>query len=344
MVRPSGLDASAEAAAAETAPPPVGPGGVGQACQTSSDCMAGLECVPTTGGGAVCDLTSFGLTPGTKTCTGECSTTADCCELPPGVAVYGYVDGGYVYAQNCTDLFVGILGGSTAACVGAAASFSTTSSACFFYEAYCSCVPGTWACNGGKCQYTAPCHGQYANEFGGCPSQSRAGRSLDTTCNMTTLTCPSSSCAAAADCDGLPVIDKTTTTVTCRGGDCACVAGGCYLGCTADIDCDAGYTCDTTRRVCVPASCTSDAQCFSQLGMARAKCNGGKCGIPCAVDLDCSPSGDLPGQPFNGTVCGPGGTCSPVGCSSDGDCSRTGSGPRKFCIASAGAIRSAATN
>jgi hypothetical protein len=42
------------------------------------------------------------------------------------------------------------------------------------------------------------------------------------------------------------------------------------------------------------------------------------------VDRDCSPSGDIAGQPFNGTVCGPNHVCAPVGCTSDADCSGTG--------------------
>jgi hypothetical protein len=341
--RPSVPDGGGDAAAEASSPLPPGASGIGQACQSSRDCAAGLECIPTTGGAAVCDLASFGLTPGSKTCTGECSTAADCCELPPGVSVYGYSDGGYVYAQNCADIFSGILGGSLAPCAGLT-GYSPTATACFFYQAYCNCAAATWACTGGRCRYAAPCNSQNTNDPGGCPSQTRAGRSLDSTCNLATMTCAASSCTVAADCNGLPVVDRTSTAVTCRGGDCTCVAGGCYLKCTADIDCDPGYACDTMRSVCAPAPCTSDAQCFGQLGMARARCNGGTCGIPCTVDLDCSPSGDLPGQPFNGTVCGPGGTCTPVGCSSDGDCSRSGSGPRKFCVTSPGAIRSAATN
>ena len=316
---------------------------IGQACQTTRDCASGLACIASAKGASVCDVESFGVTPSTKTCTGECGVAADCCELPAGLGVSAYGDGGYVYAQNCQDIFVGILGGSTAGCSGAGATTYPMSTACFFYETYCACAAGTWACTGGSCVYAASCQGQPTNEPGGCPSETRSGTTLNTTCDTSTHTCPTSSCTTGASCDGRPVVDRGG--VVCRGGDCTCQASACYLKCARDLDCASGYSCDGATSVCMPSPCTSDATCFSQLGMARAKCSAGACEIPCAVDLDCSPSGDLAGQPFNGTVCGPAGVCVSVGCSSDVDCASGGTGARRFCVAGANAnVHSAVSN
>jgi hypothetical protein len=318
-------------------------GRIGEACQTTSDCAQGLECVATSAGASVCDIASFGLTPSSKTCSGECGVAADCCELPPGLGVSGYADGGFIYAQNCQDILQVLLGGNQAA---ACSQPTTMSNACFFYQTYCQCGANAWACNAGRCNYTGSCSpGFGVNQLGGCPSLTRSGASLNATCNTSTASCGSSSppCSTDAGCDGHPVVDRGG--VTCRGGDCACLTGGCYLKCAKDLDCPNGYSCDASRNVCVPSGCSNDAQCFSQLGMARAKCNAGTCGIPCMVDLDCSPSGDIGGQVFNGTVCGPNGFCAPVGCTSDADCSRTGSAPRTFCVApSVSTVRSAITN
>jgi hypothetical protein len=322
-----------------------GPGRIGELCQSARDCLAGLACVPSPGGAGICDIASFGITPTGKTCSGECGTAADCCELPPGLGLSGFVDGGYVYAQNCQDIFVGLLGGNASICATAAAN-TTPSNACFFYLTYCNCASNTWTCNAGRCAYAAPCSpGAGVSQVGGCPSLTRSGAPLNVACNSTTNMCGSGvgSCSTDPSCDGQPVIDRGG--VTCRGGDCACAAGACYLKCTKDLDCQNGYSCDATKLLCVPSGCTNDAECFSQLGMARAKCNAGACGIPCTVDLDCTPSGDIPGQTFNGTVCGRDGFCAPVGCATDADCSRSGTGPRTFCMTpTATNVRSAITN
>jgi hypothetical protein len=301
---------------------------IGEACQTARDCASGLACVPSSGGAGVCDVVSYGVMASTKTCSGECSVAADCCELPAGITLAGTNDAGiFVSVVNCKDILQVLLGGNASVC----ASRPLPGTGCFFYQTYCSCAADTWACSSGRCVYTASCQGNLVNALGGCPSLTRTRSALNTTCDMPGNKCHStvSGCSTDTDCDGTAVADATG--VTCRGGDCACFMSACYLKCAKDLDCQGGYSCDATKKLCVPSPCSNDAQCFSQLGKARAKCQNGACGIPCTVDHDCSPSGDIAGQPFNGTVCGPNHVCAPVGCTSDADCSGTG-GARLFCI------------
>jgi hypothetical protein len=303
-------------------------GQIGEVCQTTRDCAAGLGCVLSSGAGSVCDLLSYGLMPSGKTCSGECSTAADCCSLPTGLGLGGVNDAGvYITVNNCQDILSALLGGSTAGC---STNPPTSPTACFYYQTYCNCSNSMWACNGGRCLYSASCQQTVADTLGGCPSFTRTRSVLNTTCDMPAGRCHSGAngCAAASDCEGVGVSDEPG--VTCRGGDCACYMGACFLKCAKDLDCQNGYSCDLTKSLCAPSQCSSDAQCFSRLGKASAICKAGTCGIPCTVDHDCSPSGDLPGQPFNGTVCGPDGICTPVGCVSDSDCSGVGS-VRLFC-------------
>jgi hypothetical protein len=331
----SGPEAGADAGGAESGideGAQSGLGRIGEVCQTSRDCASGLDCVPSPGGASVCDIVSYGVMAGSKTCSGECSTATDCCDLPPGLSLSGTNDAGvFVSASNCQDILLVLLGGNTSVCATHPLPGSSAASACFFYQTYCGCAANTWSCSSGRCIYTASCQGTFANTLGGCPSFTRTRSALNTTCDMPGNTCrtASSACSTAADCDGLFVTD--TVGVTCRGGDCACYTGACYLKCARDLDCQSGYSCDASKKLCVPAPCSNDAECFSRLGKARAKCKAGTCGIPCSVDHDCSPSGDIPGQPFNGTVCGTDGVCAPVGCASDADCSGA-AGPRLFCV------------
>jgi hypothetical protein len=304
---------------------------IGETCQTARDCALGLACVPSAGGAGVCDVTSYGVAASGKTCSGECGAAADCCELPVGVTLAGSNDAGFfVSVVNCQDILQVILGGNASICASRPQPGSALATGCFFYQTYCSCAADTWACSSGRCVYTASCQANLANTLTGCPSLTRTRASLNTTCDMPANKCHStvSGCATDTDCNGASVADLNG--VTCRGGDCTCSAGGCYLTCAKDLNCQGGYSCDATKKLCVPSPCSSDAQCFSQLGKARAKCQNGACGIPCMVDRDCSPSGDIAGQPFNGTVCGPNHVCAPVGCTSDADCSGTG-GARLFC-------------
>jgi hypothetical protein len=319
---------------------------IDEACQTSRDCASGLDCVPSSGGASVCDLVSYGVMAQGKTCSGECSEAAHCCALPAGgLNLTGITDAGaFVTARNCEDILLLLLGGSTTVCAGSPGP--SQANACFVYQTYCSCPANTWACNAGRCAYTASCQTSAANVPGGCAAYTRTRSVLNTTCDAATKKCgaASSGCATDTDCDGLQVVDLSG--VTCRGGDCACHASACYLKCAKDLDCQGGYSCDETQKLCAPAPCSNDAECFSRLGKARAKCQSGICGIPCAVDRDCSPSGDIPGQPFNGTVCGSNGVCAPVGCTSDSDCSGMVGGQRFFCATppAAADVHSAITN
>jgi hypothetical protein len=72
----------------EAAPPHLGV--IGDNCSTTLDCGPGLSCVSTSPygyGGGTCDVTNFGIVPSGKTCSGECNTGADCCELPLNVTI-----------------------------------------------------------------------------------------------------------------------------------------------------------------------------------------------------------------------------------------------------------------
>jgi hypothetical protein len=321
-------------------------GQIGEACQTSRDCATGLGCVPSSGGASVCDLLSYGLMPNGKTCSGECSAASDCCALPPGLGLSAIDDAGfYVSVADCQDILTAMIGGDISACARGPAPGTSVATGCFYHQTYCSCPANTWSCSSvGRCAYTASCTGTMANTLGGCPLITRTGTTLNTACDLPAGKCHSglSGCTTDTDCNGLAVSDEVG--ITCRAGDCTCYMSACYLKCTKDLDCQNGKSCDMMKSLCVPAPCTTDAQCFSQLGKARAQCKSGVCGIPCTVDGDCSPSGDLSGQPFNGTVCGPNGVCAPVGCTTDADCSGVGS-TRLFCASpQVAAVHSAITN
>lgn len=348
MVQPAGPDAAGDTNTMEAgveASGQAGLSGIGETCQTTRDCGPGLACVPTSGGASVCDVVSYGVTPAGKTCSGECSAAADCCALPTGLGIGGINDAGvFVNVLNCTDILLVLLGGDASICASQPAPGTSKANACFYYQTYCSCAANTWACSSGRCIYAASCQASVANTLGGCPSFTRTLSALNSTCDMPGNKChaASSGCSTDANCDGLPVSDEPG--VVCRGGDCACYMSTCYLKCAKDLDCKSGYTCDATKKLCAPSPCSNDAECFSRLGKARARCNSGACGIPCTVDRDCSPSGDIAGQTFNGTVCGPAGVCVPVGCTSDADCAGT-SGARLFCVTAAMSnVHSAVTN
>ena len=317
---------------------------IGESCQSTRDCAAGLDCVPSSGGASVCDLVNYGVPASGKTCSGECASDGDCCALPQGVTLSGRTDAGaFVNASNCEDILLVMLGGDPSVCASATAG-TTLATGCFYYQTYCNCAPNTWTCASARCVYSAPCQTTIANSLGGCPLLTRTRTALNTTCNLPGNRCQAASsvCATDSDCNGLLVSDETS--VTCRGDDCACYMSACYLKCAKDLDCQGGYACDPTSKLCAPAPCTNDGECFSRLGKARAACRAGACVIPCSVDHDCSPSGDIAGQPFNGTVCSAGGVCAPVGCTSDTDCVPA-SGPRLFCtMPSSTTVHSAVSN
>jgi hypothetical protein len=179
-------------------------------------CATGLDCVPSSGGASVCDLVSYGVMTGAKTCSGECSEAAHCCGFPSGLGVTVLTDaGGSVTAQNCEDILVEGLGGDAAACDGPPPSGTNLATVCFYYRTYCSCAADTWACNAGKCLYTASCQSNSVNTLGGCPLFTRARSALNSTCDMASNKCraASSLCAADADCEGLRVVDLSGITV-----------------------------------------------------------------------------------------------------------------------------------
>ncbi|MGO9837749.1 MAG: hypothetical protein ACLP1X_26475 [Polyangiaceae bacterium] len=321
-------------------------GQIGEACQTSRDCASNLACV-VSGGSGVCDIVSYGLTAGGKTCSGECEAASDCCELPVGALGETEVisDAGFltiVEPRTCQDVLQLLLDGDPAVCTAAHPS-PTAARACFYYQTYCTCAATTWTCTANECVYTASCQaGSTENTLGGCPSETRTARALATTCGPTNL-CQAGGCSKAADCEGTAVAD--VSDATCNGGDCTCYQGACYIACAKDIDCSPGYSCNATTMVCSPTVCMTNADCVSQTGEVRSTCQAGACKLPCMSDHDCSPSGDLGAGAFNGTICGSGGFCVPFGCTSDSDCS-SGS-VHTFCVtppATTTTARSAITN
>jgi hypothetical protein len=318
--------------------PPLRLSQIGEACQRTGDCAPGLDCVVSTNGGTVCDIVSYKLPSGNKTCSGECASAADCCELPVNVSLETITDAGifnFVQVHNCQDVLQAVLGGDPAVCNGAPTIGSTIAIGCFYYQTYCKCSANTWACTNNKCVYTASCQSSVANDLGGCPTATRASAGLSSVCDLPGNKCHSAGggCAMDSDCDGKSVSD--VVGATCRGGDCACYQNACYLKCVQDLDCQSGSSCDTaTTKLCVPATCMTDGDCVAQLNQARAKCNAGACKIPCTIDHDCSPSGDVGQLPFNGKVCAATGFCEPIGCTSDANCPPApGTGVRQFCVA-----------
>jgi hypothetical protein len=339
------------------APPPGGGASLlDQACQSTADCAAGLVCIPLAGmSGGVCDLASYGITPTGESCSGECLTASDCCELPVGVSLRNTTTNQPVTIHQCNDILDNVLDGTLTSCGEMPAPSSATGIACFYYETYCMCGANTWACTNNLCSYTGACSVDAANELGGCPSLTRTGAALVTSCNTTANVCESTvvaQCMTDADCvDGTAVAD--TPGATCRDSDCTCFDTSCYLKCAQDIDCRQGFTCDATTKLCETApACTTNADCAVQLQNVTAVCNqtAGTCGIPCTNDHDCSPSGAIPSLgPFNGTVCGASGVCEPVGCSSSANCPASPDDVSVFCVpagsgTSANVVESALTN
>ena len=334
---PAGLE---EAGLPDAAPPPR-VSDLGESCLVPSDCAAGLVCVPSaSGAGGTCDLASYGLQATGKTCSGECVTGADCCELPVGITLTAGA------VKTCQDILTLGLGGNTSQCaLDASAPSPDVSAACFLYATYCSTCASSaiWSCNASQCVYTGPCK-TYGLVLGGCPSQTRTGRPLSPFCDTTAGKCQSTAlgvCDVASDCNGKGTTDGAGT---CRGGDCTCYLNSCYLSCASTLDCAQGYTCDATMNVCTKsATCSSDAQCASQTGALNAKCVSGACKMSCTSDRECGGSGLVPGSgdagAFGGQVCGTDGFCEPLGCATNADCQEAnhnmnpgGSKVNYFCV------------
>ena len=341
-----------EAGAAAVAPAGEGEGGapdaapsprvsdLGESCTITSDCAAGLVCVPSSSGvGGTCDLASYGLQATGKTCSGECVTGADCCELPLGITLTAGA------VKTCQDIVGLVLAGDAGQCASAA-SGSDVGVGCFLYETYCApcTTSGVWTCTGSQCVYSASCDSSGLT-LDGCPTQTRTGRPLQPFCDPTAHKCqstPRGICDVGADCDGKGTTDGAGT---CRGGDCTCYAGGCYYSCASTLDCAQGYTCDAAMNLCTKgATCSSDAQCASQTGAVNAKCVNGGCKLSCTSDHECGASGLLQGPSsdagaFGGQVCGTDGFCEDLGCATNADCQESnhnmnpgGSSVNYFCV------------
>ena len=305
----SGVDL--DGAAVDGAPSgPARPEELGQPCATTANCGAGLTCVPFSSAiGGLCDYTNFGVNPDAgstgKTCTGECSTAADCCELPPPTftgsgTFYDYSDSGVylgstnVYADQCSAVLQA-LGGSVAVCASPDANSPNDTAIlhmCFYYQTYCgSGCAANWSCTNNACVYSGSCtlNAGSANP-GSCPTYTRTGRVTGQNCIAandagggapgTPGSCSAAptTCATNAECNGQTIADPSTLSftgsTTCEGGDCACYQNKCYFGCTQDINCAGGYACDTATGLCKRASppgCQSNSDCatMSVMGMSR---------------------------------------------------------------------------
>lgn len=352
-------------------------GNLGQQCTVgTNECGTGLTCVPSSalGGllGGVCDKSSFGVTPTGMSCSGECKTAADCCELPYDFtsyygSIYGISDAGTaVYVRTCDDLLHVAIGGDATVCATAVVG-TILSEACNLFQNFCNgCTTNTWQCtSSSQCVYTGPCTvGRSSYYAGGCPYLTRSGRTTGYTCTGgdagTTGTCggTSSGCTAAADCVGKTTVDVSTSYPCTGASDCTCYQGGCYFKCSSNLDCSAGYACDTTSGVCKVTGCTpgtsGDTLCRAAYGKETYKCSAneagvGSCVLGCTSDHDCSPySGAIPGTGTFTSVCYQGLCTSASGsCSTDADCLASASGGvNMFCVTptTSAAVRSAVAN
>jgi len=304
-------------------------GARGESCRVNGDCAKDLVCVPsaTTGGGA-CDLADFGIEPTGKSCGGECLEDADCCQLPIGLHT--------ATVTSCADIAEQIKAGIDCD----APDTPTAKTLCFEQATYCDCGDDTWHCTDNLCSYGEACVVAAGVDVPtGCPTHSRTRSLAGLTCNADTLTCVgdqvAQGCTNDKSCETKPVFDRAGDV--CAVGECTCAAANkqCYKKCARDIDCGANQTCDAGKtKLCVPSgACTSDSYCAVQRGSTDFKCHEGACTRACAVDRDCSPSGILNNNPFNGQVCGADGFCASVAmdCDENTQCPLT-AGLKTFCI------------
>lgn len=357
------------------------PAQLGLPCATTSDCASSLlTCVPFNSAvGGLCDYANFNIVNpdagALMTCTGECLTAADCCELPspPGDPATIFIgetealnDAGQivitpsktVYLNQCSSILNVGLGGDPSVCSGTMLD-AATSEFCFYYQTYCACAPNTWMCMNNACVYTGTCTvGTTAilgesQTLGQCPTETRATKHETVTCTgsadaASAGSCQAATCTDSTSCNGITAIGTTTP---CQSGDCTCFQDGCYLECAQDLDCPAGYECDTTNHVCrqVPAKrCKTNNDCVDVDVLpglpanATAICDPGSstCKVPCTVDHDCSySSGAVPALgAFSGNFCSAG-FCAAVvssglSCTTNADClANPGSGSvNMFCV------------
>jgi hypothetical protein len=170
---------------------------------------------------------------------------------------------------------------------------------------------------------------------GGCPSYSRAGRTLVTTCNEDSNTCApvaaAAGCTTDASCVNEYVADSQLTD-TCVADECVCYqeTSQCFRACFKDLDCAQGRVCDMDTNVCVLApACTENIECQALYGDFRYGCVEGACVFTCANDLDCNPGGLTNGGLRS--VCGDDNQCHPLGCTTNEQCPAAASGVKMFC-------------
>lgn len=291
----------------------------GETCVLPSDCAPGLTCIPEKSdppvGVGVCGVADTGITPSGKSCTGECATAADCCQIP--VALQEDT------TKSCADL-AEKLDGVDCDDPGASASL------CFVQATYCTCDK-TWACTNSMCVYKPACSADGLTTEG-CPTYTRAGRSLPATCvdeKCGGYPAPTG-CEVDLDCEDGPVSDDPYDT--CSPDECTCYksTGQCFRKCDNSLDCDFEYSCDTKKtHVCVKdPECTEDQFCQQRLHDLRAVCDAGTCAVGCKTDQDCN-------QNFEGgfmLVCNQDKhVCEDYGCRDDSDCWSTDI--RMFCVA-----------
>jgi hypothetical protein len=326
-----------------------GSSALGDSCTDSSQCGANLHCVPipgTNNGQSVCDLCVFPVTVYGDTCSGECQQATDCCELPLNLTLQN-TSGKSIQIFQCEDILREILGGSAQVCGQQPDPASAQGVGCFYLDTYCQaaggqCGSSNWQCTNNQCQFTGFCNNN-GNEFQGCPTVSRTGAPLFSTCDTTANACQpgqGNGCTSDSQCgSGVAVVD--TPGAVCEGTDCTCFDGGCYLKCATSLDCAEGFSCDETTKLCESnPGCVSNSDCVTLLDNVEAQCTAGVCVVPCLEDEDCSPSGAVPtlGK-FNGTVCGSshgqGAFCVPVGCdpTNASACQGTATQAATFCVA-----------
>jgi hypothetical protein len=335
-------------------------------CATASDCgSSALTCVPFNSAvGGLCDYANFNIknpdAGALMTCTGECQTAADCCELPApaepsqlttpetvtvdDAGVETIVPGKTIYLDQCASILGVGLGGDPTVCSNSPTG--ANAELCFYYQLYCACAPNTWACTNNACVYTGPCTVGSPEAFldeietvGQCPTETRATKHSTASCTGTadagsSGSCQAATCTTAASCNGSLAVGTATP---CQDGDCTCYQDACYFPCAQDLDCSGGFTCDATNHVCKPVPerrCITNNDCVGAGVLpglpanATAICDltSNTCKVPCAVDHDCSlSSGAVPALgAFSGNFCS-GGFCTAVvtsnlACMTNADC------------------------
>jgi RHS repeat-associated protein len=283
------------------------------------------------------------------TCTaGTCDSNAVCVGCIPPHCGNGVRDGNET-GVDC--------GGSCPACPGGGVCASdadcasgfvcgTNNGACFgnLPRATRVCWPAT--CEGGgnrnacgsagsacgsNCACVTPC--DPADAGTSCPTsevcKARAGRLFDVPIADVCVDprCPSNDPALCGRADSLCgatcVCTPNCSSATCAnpsdgcGGLCPGVCGGGSTGCTADVNCPAGFVCipsEDGTRTCRPGECAfrvlapplcgaPGAACGDQCPSCTARCDGRQCGLDPNCGQSCGPACGA------GTYCSDAGQC-----------------------------------